>query len=389
MVRVTLPQMGESVSQATITRWLKGEGDRVERDEPLYEISTDKVDTEVPSPASGVLRKIRVKGGGEAKVGETVAEIGEEDGDKRERGRERREGREGGGGDRGEDRGKEEHGERREEGREHAEEKKRGGGEDRGEEEERAGAEGERREESTPQWPARAVRDDGVEAIPMSPMREKIAEHMVRSRRTSAHVTTVFEADMTGIADLRERSKEAFEKAHGVKLSFLPFVARAAIAAIHAFPMLNSSVDGNRILRKRRVNLGIAVAVPDGLIVPVIHRAEELSFLGLTRAIHEMADRARRRKLAVEDVQGGTFTISNYGVFGGLFATPIINQPQVAILGVGTIQERPVANRGAIAVRSMVYLSLSYDHRVIDGAMAEQFLGHLKGSLEGWKEPIS
>ena len=224
--------------------------------------------------------------------------------------------------------------------------------------------------------------------VPMTPMRRRIAEHMISSRRTSAHVTTVFEVEMTKIVDQRERNAEEFERRHGLKLNYTAFFVHATTAVIQAIPIFNSSLEGTNIVYKKDINIGVAVALGTGLIVPVIKRAQEKSFLGIARAVQDLAERARAKRLRVEDVQDGTFTITNPGVFGSLFGSPIINQPQVAILAVGTIQQRPVVRDGAIAIRPMVYLSLSYDHRLIDGEVGAQFLGRLKTSLENWKEAV-
>jgi 2-oxoglutarate dehydrogenase E2 component (dihydrolipoamide succinyltransferase) len=219
-------------------------------------------------------------------------------------------------------------------------------------------------------------------------MRARIAEHMMLSRRTSAHVATVFEVDMTRIVELREREKRDFETVTGTRLAYTPFYAAACVQAIKEFPILNASVDGTNIVYRRDINLAVAVAVPDGLIVPVIRNAEEKNFLGLCRAVNDMAERARSKKLSVEEVQGGTFTITNHGLYGSLFGTPIINQPQVAILGIGAIEKRPVVVNDAIAIRSMCYLCLSFDHRVIDGAVADPFMARLKEILQEWTIPI-
>jgi 2-oxoglutarate dehydrogenase E2 component (dihydrolipoamide succinyltransferase) len=219
-------------------------------------------------------------------------------------------------------------------------------------------------------------------------MRRQIAEHMVASKRTSAHVYTVFEVEMTNVVEARERQRAEFERRNGFKLTYTPFFIRSAVEAIRDNPAINSSVEGTNIIYKRDVNVSVAVALETGLIVPVIKRADEKNFLGIARAVQDLAERARTKRLSVEDVQGGTFTITNPGSFGGLFGLPIINQPQVAILGVGAIEKRPVVRDDAIAIRTMAYLSLSYDHRVIDGAVAEKFLGRIKQILENWSEPV-
>jgi len=198
----------------------------------------------------------------------------------------------------------------------------------------------------------------------------------------------VFEADLTRIVEIRGRMAQEFERRQGLKLTYTPFVARAAVEAIKHFPIFNSSVEGTNIVYKQAINLGIAVALETGLIVPVIKNAEEKNFLGMARAVQDLAERARSKHLHVEEVQEGTFTLTNPGIFGGLFGTPIINQPQVAILGVGVIEKRPVIRNDAIAIRSMAYLMLSFDHRIIDGAVADQFMAYLKHSLENWQEPV-
>ena len=226
------------------------------------------------------------------------------------------------------------------------------------------------------------------EVQPMSVMRQKIAEHMVLSKRVSPHVYSIDEADVTGIAALRVKMKNKFEETSGTKLSFMPFFVRAAVEALREFPTVNSSVDGTNIVLHKEANIGIAVALDWGLIVPVIKNAEEKNFLGIARAINDLAERARSKKLRPEEVSEGTFSITNPGVFGGLMGLPVISQPNVAILGLGTIQKRPVVIDDAIAIRSMVYLTLSYDHRVVDGAIAHQFMGKIKHTLENWTEGI-
>jgi len=240
-----------------------------------------------------------------------------------------------------------------------------------------------------PQAPAggRMVFTGPTEVVPMTPMRRQIAEHMVASKRTSAHVSTVFEVEMTRIVELMARQGEEFERRHGLKLTYTPFFVRAVVEAIREFPIVNSSVEGTTIIYRRDMNIGVAVALETGLIVPVIKHADEKNFLGIARAVKDLAERARTKHLSVDDVQGGTFTITNPGVFGGLFGTPIINQPQVAILGVGAIEKRPVVRQDAMAICSMVYLVLTFDHRIIDGALADQFMGRVKALLENWEEP--
>jgi 2-oxoglutarate dehydrogenase E2 component (dihydrolipoamide succinyltransferase) len=219
-------------------------------------------------------------------------------------------------------------------------------------------------------------------------MRAKIAEHMVMSKRTSAHVTTVHRVDMTKVAKMRERHKAAFQASYGFSLTYLPFITRAAVVALRQFPLLNASLDGNNILYHNEVNIGIAVALENGLIVPVIRAADEKNVLGLQRSIVDLAARARSRQLKPDEVQGGTFSITNFGSFGSLVGTPIINQPQVAILGIGTVDKMPVVIDDAIAIRSICHISLSFDHRLIDGALADQFMSRLKQVLEDWSEEV-
>jgi 2-oxoglutarate dehydrogenase E2 component (dihydrolipoamide succinyltransferase) len=416
---VIMPQMGESIVEGTVTKWMKKVGERVDRDEPLFEISTDKVDAEIPSPAAGVLTQILVKENETVAVNAVVAIID------------------------GEDAAvaapapaeaavhepevapsaalpavpaeafpeNEETGETRTSplvrriAREHHVDLSRVMGtglggrvnkkdildfiEQRGAVAPPAPAIAPATApEAPPLTPSLVAFTGPTQVVPMTPMRRQIAEHMVASKRTSAHVYTVVEIEMTRVVAARERAKDEFEQRHGVKLTYTPFFVRACLEAIKELPIINSSVEGTNIVYKRDVNIGIAVALESGLIVPVIKRADEKNFLGIARTVQDLADRARSKRLSVEDVQGGTFTITNPGSFGGLFGLPIIPQPQVAILGVGTIEKRPVVRDDAIAIRHMVYLSLSYDHRIIDGAVAEQFMGKVKKILENWSEAV-
>jgi 2-oxoglutarate dehydrogenase E2 component (dihydrolipoamide succinyltransferase) len=446
-VDVIMPQMGESIFEGTITKWLKKPGDKIERDEPLFEISTDKVDAEIPSPSAGVLKEIKVNEGQTVPIQTVVALIDaagapsqpaapapakpapatsapvsaesapaakpaalkpvpapaaapipakgpapssaqpsrQNGGDKiRSSPLVRRIAREnqidlaqipgtGAGG----------------------RVSKRdilaatGGG---------ATAPAAPAVPAPASAPSRPALEVGVpreriyfgqyEVQPMSNMRQKIAEHMVLSKRVSPHLYSVEEADVTGIATLRAKSKEKFEKESGTKLTFMPFFIRAAVEALRAFPTVNSSVDGTNVVLHKECNIGIAVALDWGLIVPVIKNAEEKNFFGLARAVTDLAERARSKKLKPEEVTESTFSITNPGVFGGLFGLPVINQPNVAILGLGTIEKRPVVIDDAIAIRSMVYLTLSYDHRAVDGAVAHQFMGHVKHTLQDWTESI-
>jgi len=431
---VIMPQMGESVAEGTITKWLRKVGERIGRDEPLFEISTDKVDAEIPSPAAGILSQILVKENETVAVNTVVAVIDGE-GSAVAAPANRAEG---------------------EVAAEpavsaaapvdavaapespaapiaHAEVRSsplvrriarnyqvdltqvRGTGlggriskKDILDYVERRQSAAASRAAAVPApslppltppapsplpatvqpAPAPSTFAGPTQVVQMTPMRRQIAEHMVTSKRTSAHVYTVFEVEMTKVVEARERQKDEFERRNRFKLTYTPFFVRAAVEAIRDIPVINSSVEGTNIIYKRDVNVGIAVALETGLIVPVIKRADEKNFLGVARAVQDLAERARTKHLSVDDVQGGTFTITNPGSFGGLFGLPIINQPQVAILGVGAIEKRPVVRDDAIAIRAMAYLSLSYDHRVIDGAVAEKFLGRIKQILENWTEPV-
>ncbi len=405
MTDVIMPQMGESIAEGTVTRWHKKVGDRVERDEALFEISTDKVDTEIPSPVSGILSEIRVGEGQTVPINTVVGVIGEKVAEARveappppspvrppappplpptsasasERVQRssplvRRMARE------------------------HKIDLLNRSGSGQGgrvtKEDVLKHLESQAQAPSPPVGvpapaPVAAATAQGrVEIASMSAIRKSIAEHMVLSRRTSAHVTTVFEADVRRIVLARESLKRTFEKEEGVKLTYTPFFIRAVTSALKSFPALNASIEADRILYRKDYNIGVAVALEDGLIVPVVHHADEKSFLGLARAVSDLAERARGKKLKPEEVQGGTFTLTNPGPYGSLFGTPIINQPQVAILGVGGIHKRPVVVNDAIAVRSMVYLALSFDHRLVDGALADQFMADVKRRLEGWDEKI-
>jgi 2-oxoglutarate dehydrogenase E2 component (dihydrolipoamide succinyltransferase) len=223
---------------------------------------------------------------------------------------------------------------------------------------------------------------------PLSTMRQKIAEHMIMSQAVSAHVTTIHKVDMTKVAKMRAKHKADFQSRYGMSLTFLPFVTRAAVEALREFPLLNASIEGNNVIYHNEINIGIAVSLENGLIVPVIRQADEKNVLGLQRSIVDLAARARSRQLKPEEVQGGTFSISNFGSFGSVMATPVINQPQVAILGVGTVEKAAVVVDDAIAIRSIMYLSLSFDHRLIDGALGDQFTGKVKSVLESWSEEV-
>ena len=236
-----------------------------------------------------------------------------------------------------------------------------------------------------PQMPGAAP---GLRVEPMSNMRQKIAEHMIFSKRTSAHVTTVHKVDITKVAKLREKLKGQVQAQYGFSLTYLPFMIRAATSALRQFPLLNASIDGTNIIYHRDINVGMAVALENGLIVPVIRNADEKNVIGLQRSIVDLAARSRSRQLRPDEVQGGTFSVTNFGSFGSIFATPVINQPQVAILGIGSVQKEPVVVDDAIAIRSMCYLALTFDHRLIDGALADQFTAKVKQVIETWTEEV-
>jgi 2-oxoglutarate dehydrogenase E2 component (dihydrolipoamide succinyltransferase) len=444
MTDVVMPQMGESIVEGTLTKWLKKPGDRIERDEPLFEISTDKVDTEIPSPAAGTLAEILVEEGKTVGINTVVARINEAGGAAkpaapaaaeapkpaapapaapapppapapaapapepvqaaapaaeaenlgplsplvRKMAREanldltRVKGT--GAGGRITKNDVEAH---------------------------IAQAKAPAPAAPAPAAPPQPVAAPVYEAPapsptapampplppagqaktriePLSTMRIKIAEHMVMSKRTSPHVTTVHRADLTKVAKMRERYKHQFQSSYGFSLTYLPFITRAAVVALRHFPLLNASLDNSNIIYHNEINIGIAVALENGLIVPVIRNADEKNVLGLQRSIVDLAGRARSRQLKPDEVTAGTFSITNFGSFGSLFGTPVINQPQVAILGVGTVDKTPVVIDDAIAIRSICHLSLSFDHRLIDGALADQFMTKVKQVLESWSEEV-
>jgi 2-oxoglutarate dehydrogenase E2 component (dihydrolipoamide succinyltransferase) len=414
-VLVTLPQLGESVVEGTVARWLVKEGDRVERDQPLVEVTTDKVDAEIPAPESGVIEAILAPEGAIVVVGGELARIGTvaaasaaprsapaavppapEPAPRPARAAEapratpaaRRAAEEAG--------------------VDLARVEATGpAGRVRRADVERAG-----REKAAPSAPATAAkaargaaaraRDDGDAAararfgsyaiqegdrvIPMSPLRKLVAEHMVYSKRTSPHVGTVAEIDMGGVAAVRNEHKRAFQEAHGLPLSFLPFVVHATVRALREFPALNASVLEDAIVEKRDIHIGIAVETDKGLIVPVLRHADRLSLAGLAAAIEDLSSRARSKKLSADELKGGTFTVSNPGRTGNLYGFAIINQPQVGILRMGEIVKRPVvrevAGQDAIVIRPMMHLALSYDHRAVDGAPANGFLHRVRELLE-------
>jgi 2-oxoglutarate dehydrogenase E2 component (dihydrolipoamide succinyltransferase) len=412
--------MGESIAEGTIVRWIKKVGDTVGIDEPLFEISTDKVDAEIPAPAAGVLTEIKVKEGETVAVDSVVATIGQASELPTPNSRLRQ-----GSGEAG----------RRAFGAEAA---RLPSPEPRAQSPEprvqrpapRVQSPAPRAESPEPgprtsPFVRRIAREhdidvtrirgsglggrvtkhdildyvekqgaglraqasgDGdsgsrVEIKPLSAMRKKIAEHMVMSRRTSAHVHSVFHVDFSTVERIRRERKADYERLN-TKLTYMAFIAKAVVTALRRFPIVNASLDGDNILYKKDINLGIAVALEGGLIVPVIRSADEKNLLGLSRAIADIAERARAKQLKPEEVHDGTFTITNPGQFGSQFGMPIINQPQVAILGVGAIERRPVVVDDAIAIRTMGYLTLGYDHRLIDGATGDQFMAEVKQQLE-------
>ena len=431
---VVMPQMGESIAEGTIVRWIKKVGDQVDRDEPLFEISTDKVDAEIPSPAAGVLTDIAVHEGETVAVNSVVATIAQpgeaaaapppakpEAAGKAKAAASTQPQPDGTPSPRSKPNGQSTSAPQAPKAPQALQPHR--------------GLHGAaapsvddlRRQKSSPlvrriarenevditQIPGSGIGgrvtkhdildylekgsaaepqpapiqalpvrpNERVEIQPLSVMRKKIAEHMVLSRRTSAHVHSVFHVNFSTIERIRQQKKADYE-ALGAKLTYMGFIAKAVIDALHRHPIVNASLDGDNVVFKKDVNLGVAVALESGLIVPVIKNADEKNLLGLCRAIADVADRARAKQLKPDEVHGGTFTITNPGQFGAQFGMPIINQPQVAILGVGTIEKRPVVVDDAIAIRTMAYLTLGYDHRLVDGAVADQFMSDVKQQLE-------
>ncbi|MEZ5291452.1 MAG: dihydrolipoamide acetyltransferase family protein [Vicinamibacterales bacterium] len=417
---VVMPQMGESIAEGTIVRWIKKVGDSVDRDEPLFEISTDKVDAEIPSPAAGVLVEIAVKEGETVPVNSVVATIGAAGArpaappppaanaapppapvPEPAAPTAVAESAPAPAGSAAPAAAPEGRGQRssplvRRIAKEHGVDISRLNGSGAGgrvtkrdilEFLEHGPAEPAEAPAAPPAPSARPAAPPPVTLLagdqvePMSVMRRKIAEHMVFSKRTSAHVYSVFEVTYSGVDAIRKARKADYDR-QGVKLTFTSFIAKAAVDTLRRHPVINASIDGDNVVYRRDVNLGIAVALEHGLIVPVIKNAGEKNILGLSRAIADVADRARAKKLNPDEVQGGTFTITNPGTFGAQFGLPIINQPQVAILGVGTIEKRPVVVDDMIGIRLKGYLTLGYDHRLVDGAVADQFMADLKRYIE-------
>lgn len=391
-VDVKMPEMGESIMEGTVAKWLRKPGDKVERDEPLLEITTDKIDSEIPSPETGVVTEILVEEGETVEVGTPLATL-ETDGAQA---------------------AKEAPSEKKAPGKSEEEPlatvtlspvaKKIAAEEGIPEAElrkiEGSGVKGKLTKDDLLKYvdeksgkaepvekPVLAddqVQDERVEIIDMTAIRKKIAEHMVQSKRISPHTYTVAEVDMTKIVNYREQIKSRFEKERGFKLTYTPFILHATVLALKEYPLINSSLEGDHIIQKKFINLGVAVALETGLIVPVIKQAEEKNLLGLARTAADLAEKAKKKKLLLDDVQGGTFTVTNPGVYGNIFGLPIINQPQLGILGVGAIKKRPVVVDDAIAIRSIMYISLSYDHRVIDGSLSAQFVQRIRSHLENY-----
>jgi pyruvate dehydrogenase E2 component (dihydrolipoamide acetyltransferase) len=455
-----MPQMGESIAEGTIVRWIKKVGDNVDRDEPLFEISTDKVDAEIPSPAAGTLLDIAVKEGETVAVNSVVATIGAAGeavavGEREKASAPAAEPPPGKGASAAAQ------GDGSPATSPSSRASSTSGGpavQDVPSEPAEASGEDLRRQKSSP-LVRRIAKEHGVdlkqltgtgiagrvtkqdilgsletpayartptpasageagsaaarattpaevagprplesrggtapaaratggtdEVVPMSVMRRKIAEHMIVSQRTSAHVYSVFEVNYSKVDQIRKARKDDYES-RGVKLTFTSFIAKAAVDCLRRHKVINASIDGDNVVYKHQINLGIAVALDGGLIVPVVKHADELNILGLSRAIADVAERARAKKLNPDEVHGGTFTITNPGNFGAQFGLPIINQPQVAILGVGTIEKRPVVIDDMIGIRLMGYLTLGYDHRLVDGAVADQFMADIKKGIESF-----
>jgi pyruvate dehydrogenase E2 component (dihydrolipoamide acetyltransferase) len=426
---IIMPQMGESIVEGTITKWLKKPGDKVQRDEPLFEISTDKVDAEIPAPASGVLQEIKVTEGTTVGVNTVVGTIAV-DGEaaaapakappaapappaKEEKREEKKPAAAAAAPapatapppqESSEDEEARSSPLVRKIAREHGVSLSQISGTGLGgritKQDIMAFIE---RAPSAPaapaQQPAAAAAARPAPAaypgdlVPLTNMRKIIAQRMIESRRTSAHVHCMYEVDFTRIVTLRAKHKSAFEQRHGVRLTFMPFFVRAAIIALQQWPIINASLEGDNIRYHRNINVGIAVALDWGLIVPVLKNAGDLNFLGLQRGITDLGERARTKKLKPDDVEGSTFTVTNPGQFGAVFGLPIINQPNSAIMGVGGITKMPLVvtdkeGNDSIAIRSVVHLTLGYDHRLIDGAVADQFMAQVKKNLETWSEEI-
>ncbi len=412
-IDIVMPKMGESVMEGTIIKWHKKIGDKIERDEIIFEIATDKVDTEVPSPSEGFLAEILVHENETVEVDTVVARISTEKSfvpavdskiDKKVESKSEPQ-----------KSSVPEFNKSVQQKKNDPEEnkfysplvmniaQKENVGFDELEKIQGTGLSGRVTKKDilnyleirvkTPLQEAgqksQVIDKAGTEIIPMDNIRQRIMEHMIKSRDTSVHVTAMTEVDMTLIHNFLEVHKEKYLKSEGIKLTYLAFIARAVIKGLREFPLMNASLEGKNIIQKKHINLGIAVAVePNGLIVPNIKNADEMSTKGLSKAIADLSSRARNKKLSPDDVVDGTFSITNYGVFGSLFGTPIINQPEVGILGVGAVQKKPVVitldGQDSIAIKPMMYLSLSHDHRLIDGMLGGKFLQYVKNYLESF-----
>jgi pyruvate dehydrogenase E2 component (dihydrolipoamide acetyltransferase) len=427
--KVIMPQMGESIFEGTVTKWLKKEGDKVQRDEPLFEISTDKVDSEIPSPAAGTLQQILVKEGQTVQINTVVAVIG--DGaakpaagpPPKEEAKAPVKEKEGpapvagpaepvkpspGPSGRPLPAGEEVRSSPlvRRIAKEHGVDLEALAGKGTGIEGrvtkadilsfiEQGGAQQPQAQRPpappakptapAPPAPQPVTFTGDVERVPMTAMRKAISEHMVMSKHTSAHVTTFFEVDCSRILKAKDQLKPEFERS-GVRLTVTPFFMQAVVHGLKKFPIVNASLDGDTIVYKKAINIGVAVNLEWGLIVPVVKNADEKNLLGLARTINDLGERARNKKLSPDDVKDGTFTITNPGQYGAVIGTPIINQPQLAIMGMGGIKKRAVVIDDAIAIRPMIMLSLSFDHRVIDGATADMFMAEVQKHLEHWEE---
>jgi len=439
---IVMPQMAEPILEGTITKWLKKPGDKIQRDEPLFEISTDKVDAEIPAPATGVLEEIKVSEGTTVQVNTVVGTISS-DGESAAAPKAAAEKKAAPVATPPPPRAEapavapsapapaapaheeDEHARSsplvRKIAREHNVDLSKVPGTGLGgritKQDILSFVEGATQAPaptpvayepplSRPELPRPAASVPAPapvsrpvpavipgDIVPMTQMRKIIMQRMVESRRTSAHVHCMFEVDMTRIVNLRNKLKSSFEQRNGARLTFMPFFVRAAIIALQQFPIVNASVEGEGIRYHRNINMGIAVALDWGLIVPVLKTADELNFLGLQRGITDLGERARSKKLKPEEVEGSTFTVTNPGQFGAVFGLPIINQPNSAIMGVGGITKMPLVvtdkdGNDSIAIRSVVHLTLGYDHRIIDGAVADQFMAFVKKTLEGWSEDV-
>lgn len=385
-IKVIVPQVGQSIAEATIVKWFRKPGERIEKGETLVEIGTDKINTEIPAPESGILEQILVAEGETVPVLTEIATISSEKQEQETSPVDKSVAKIPGVSHPADEKSSAMD---QKTARRHSPFVRKLAREYQINPDQLNGSGSGGR--VTANDVLRAVQSQegsGVSAsiqdvrVPMSRMRKLIAEHMMLSRRTAADVTTFFEIDFSAVVRERNKSKEIFASRHNVKLTYLPFVVSAVVKGLQAYPVLNASIDGNDIVYKKQMHIGIAVAIESGLIVPVLRNVQEMNLLGIAKAMQDLSDRARANQLKADDLQGGTFSITNPGVFGALMGTPIIHQPQVAILGVGAVVKRAVVIDDAIAIRPMAYFSLSYDHRALDGATADQFLARVRNVLE-------